>query len=114
MNGIMTNIFILDEGRQMFFQKHFMCIIFFLVCLLILGHRPVLVAADNNTVPRISAAQVKQMIGLPETVIIDVRRFRNWWRSSKKILAAVREDPSKVDKWAQKYAKDKTLIFYCS
>ncbi len=114
MNGIMTNILILDEGHQMFFQKYFVYSTIFFVCLLILGHRPVLVAADKNTVPRISAAQVKQMIGLPETVIIDVRRSRNWWRSSKKILTAVREDPSKVDKWAQKYAKDKTLIFYCS
>jgi predicted sulfurtransferase len=114
MDEIMTNILILDEGCQMFFQRCFVYSTFFFICLLILGNRPVFAAADKNIVPRISAAQVKQMIGLPETVIIDVRRFRNWWRSSKKILAAVREDPSKVDKWAQKYAKDKTLIFYCS
>jgi predicted sulfurtransferase len=114
MNAIMTTILILDEGRRMFFQKHFVCSTIFFVCLLILGHRPELAAADKSTVPRISAAQVKQMIGLPQTVIIDVRRSRNWWRSSKKILTAMREDPSKVDKWAQKYAEDKTLIFYCS
>jgi hypothetical protein len=45
-------------------------------------------------------------------IIIDVRKYRNWWRSSKKILSAVREEPSKVDQWAQKYPKDKSLIFY--
>lgn len=98
----------------MFFQKGFVPTAIFLGCLLILGHGLVLAAADKNKVPEISVDQVNQMIGQPATVIIDVRRYRDWWRSGKKIESAVREDPSRVDKWAHKYAKDRTLIFYCS
>jgi hypothetical protein len=63
-------------------------------------------------VNRISADQVNQLLGQPDTVIIDVRKSRNWWRASKKIFSAVREDPSKIDQWALKYAKNQTLIFY--
>ena len=70
-------------------------------------------AADNDkNVPGISVDQVKQLLNNSDVIIIDVRKYRNWWRSSKKILSAVRENPSKVDQWAQKYPKDKSLIFY--
>lgn len=70
-------------------------------------------AADNDkNVPGISVHQVKQLLNNFDVIIIDVRKYRNWWRSSKKILSAVREDPSKIDQWAQKYPKDKSLIFY--
>ena len=86
--------------------------VLFMQILLIIGLTPGLNASDTKSVPRISADQVKQLLGKPKTVIIDVRKPRNWWRTSKKILTAVREDPSKVDQWALKYAKDQTLIFY--
>jgi len=70
-------------------------------------------AADNEkTVPAISVHQVKQLLNNSDTIIIDVRKYRNWWRSSKKILSAVRENPSNVGQWAQKYPKNKSLIFY--
>ena len=70
-------------------------------------------AADNDkNVPAISVHQVNQLLNNSDVIIIDVRKYRNWWRSSKKILSAVREDPSKVDQWAQKYPKDNSLIFY--
>lgn len=70
-------------------------------------------AADNDkNVPGISVDQVKQLLNNSDVIIIDVRKYRNWWRSSKKILSAVRENPFKVDQWAQKYPKDKSLIFY--
>jgi rhodanese-related sulfurtransferase len=85
-----------------------------LVFLLIFGYSVGVIAGDANEVRRISVLDVKQMLGDPDTVIIDVRRYRNWWRSSKKIATAVREDPSKVNLWIKKYSTDKTLIFYCS
>jgi hypothetical protein len=70
-------------------------------------------AADNDkNVPAISVYQVKMLLNNSDVIIIDVRKYRNWWRSSKKILSAVREDPSKVDQWAQKYSKGNSLIFY--
>jgi len=84
----------------------------FLLMLLILGHASGLNASGTNSVSRISADQVNQLLGKPDTVIIDVRKPRNWWRSSKKILTAVREDHSKVDQWAAKYTKNQTLVFY--
>jgi Rhodanese-like domain len=98
----------------MFFQKYVVHAAIFFACLFTIGHGPGLAAADRYKVPEISVDQVKAMIGRPETVIIDVRRYRSWWRSRWKIATAVREDPSSVDKWAQKYAKDTTLVFYCS
>ena len=96
----------------MILPKYWLYAISFLLILLILGHAPRLNASDTNSVPRISADQVNQLLGKPDTVIIDVRKPRNWWRTSKKILTAVREDPSKVDQWAPKYAKNQTLVFY--
>jgi len=84
------------------------------VCLLIFGQAIVLFADDTREVARISVHQVQKLLGRPDTVVIDVRTYRNWWRSSKKIPTAVREDPLKVDQWIEKYVKDQTLIFYCS
>jgi len=71
-------------------------------------------AEDPANVPEISVQQLKNMLGQTDTVIIDVRTLRSWWRSEKKIPTAVREDPDKVDRWAPKYAQDRTLIFYCA
>ena len=98
----------------MFFKKYFMYGAIYFTCLLIMGNGSMLVAANKYKVPEISVNQVRRMIGQPETVIIDVRRYRSWWRSRSKIVTAVREDPSRVDQWAPKYTKDQTLIFYCS
>lgn len=71
-------------------------------------------ADDAPQVSRITVNQVKERLNHPDTVVVDVRTYRNWWRSSKKIPTAVREDPSKVDQWFKKYRKNQTLIFYCS
>ena len=83
-----------------------------LIFLLIFGHTPLLSASDPKSVSKISVDHVKQLQSKPDTVVIDVRKSRNWWRTRKKILGSVREDPSKVDQWARKYTKDQTLIFY--
>jgi len=93
-------------------HKYLLHAIIFLQILPVLGHAPRLNASDTKSVARLSADQVNQLLGKPETVIIDVRKSRNWWRTSKKILTAVREDPSRVDQWASKYAKTQNLIFY--
>jgi hypothetical protein len=96
----------------MIIRKYWLYALSFLQILLIFGQAPWLNASDTKPVPRISADQVKQLLGKPDTVIIDVRKPRSWWRTSKKILTAVHEDPAKVDLWAPKYAKDQTLVFY--
>ena len=96
----------------MILSKYWLYTLSFLQILLILGHAPRLNASETKPVPRISADQVNRLLGKPDTVIIDVRKPRNWWRTSKKVLTAVREDPSKVDQWAPKYTKNQFLVFY--
>jgi predicted sulfurtransferase len=67
-----------------------------------------------ESVPRISPQELKQRIDSADLIVIDVRTSRSWTRSETKIAGAVREDPSWVDKWAHKYPKSKTLVFYCA
>jgi hypothetical protein len=75
---------------------------------------PTAASAASIEVPRISIERAKQMLASTDVVIIDVRTAKTWWRSTTKIENAVREEPESLERWAQKYPKDKTLIFYCS
>ena len=85
---------------------------FLLLFLLIFSLAGFVNEGTADSVSRISVDQVKQMLDQSDTVIIDVRKPRNWWRTRYKVLTAAREDPSQVDQWARKYTKDQTLIFY--
>jgi hypothetical protein len=71
-------------------------------------------SAASIEVPRISIERTKQMLANPEVVIIDVRTAKTWWRSPSKIENAVREELGSLERWADKYPKNKTLIFYCT
>jgi predicted sulfurtransferase len=64
--------------------------------------------------PRMTKEELKSLMGQPEVVVIDVRAKSDWEGSKEKIQGAVREDPKKTKEWAGKYAKDKTLVFYCA
>jgi hypothetical protein len=63
---------------------------------------------------RITVNQLKEMLGRPDVVIVDVRDPISWDKSDQKIQGAVREDPENLAAWTSKYPKDKTIIFYCS
>ena len=66
-------------------------------------------------VPRITKEELNAMLGKPDVIILDVRATKDWNGSQEKIQGAVREDPDKkVKTWANKYSKEKTLIFYCA
>lgn len=69
-------------------------------------------AQGADDVPRMPVGEVRQLLGDPDVVIIDVRTKKSWWSSTTKISGAVREDPSKVSEWLEKYSKTQTLIFY--
>ena len=69
-------------------------------------------SAASIEVPRISIERTKEMLADPDVVIIDVRTAKTWWRSPSKIENAVREEPGSLERWAETYPKDKTLIFY--
>lgn len=71
-------------------------------------------AASNEAVPRMTKEQVKSMMGNPEFIIVDVRAPKDWEATGSKIKGAIREDPSNIPAWADKYPKGKTLLFYCA
>ena len=98
----------------MLFSCLFKYAILGIVFLLMTGNATVSKADDPKDIPRISVHQVQQGLGNSEIVILDVRKARNWLRSSSKIPTSVREDPRVPNQWFNKYAKEKTLIFYCA
>jgi len=67
-----------------------------------------------NDVPRMSIEELKEQIGSPNLVIIDVRTPHDWEESKAKIKGAIREEPSQSDSWMSKYPPEKTLVFYCA
>ena len=69
--------------------------------------------AAKDTTPKMTKEELRLLVGDPNVVIIDVRLGDEWKKSESKIKGAVREDPEKAIKnWADKYSKDKTLVFY--
>jgi hypothetical protein len=65
--------------------------------------------------PRMTKEELKGLMGKPDVIIIDVRAKGDWEGSKEKIQGAVRENPDKsTNSWANKYPKDKTLVFYCA
>ena len=69
---------------------------------------------DKERVPRISKEEVKNMLGTPDLVLLDVRTSSQYKSSKLKIQGAVREEPEQVKSWAGKYGKEKKIILYCS
>ena len=70
--------------------------------------------AKSTDAPRMTKEELKAKLDNPDLVIIDVRFGLDWTGSDLKIKGAVREDPEAVGSWANKYPKDKTLVFYCA
>jgi rhodanese-related sulfurtransferase len=64
--------------------------------------------------PRMTKDELKVRLDNPDLLIIDVRYGKDWTDSDLKIKGAVREDPEAFDSWANKYPKDKILVFYCA
>jgi hypothetical protein len=69
---------------------------------------------NPNDVPRMSIDELKQQMGNPNLIIIDVRTPHDWEESKAQIKGAIREEPSEVDSWMSKYPPGKTLLFYCA
>lgn len=89
--------------------------IFFAAALIIfLLSGVVMLFAQSGDVPRMTKEALRTVMGKPDVIIIDVRSSTDWTDSDMKIKGAVREDPNAVQSWANKYPKDKTLVFYCS
>ena len=65
--------------------------------------------AYTEEVPRIDKEKVKEMLGNPNVIIVDIRKV-----ADLKIKGAVREDPERLLSRIHMYPKNKTLILYCS
>jgi predicted sulfurtransferase len=71
-------------------------------------------AAAPADAPRMAKEELKRRLGDKDIVVIDVRTKDDWEMSGSKIKGAVREDPQDTASWAAKYAKEKTIVLYCS
>jgi len=70
--------------------------------------------AISKDVSRMTKEELKAMMDNPDTVIIDVRYGKDWTKSDIKIKGAVRENPTDVKSWVDKYEKETTLVLYCA
>ncbi len=68
----------------------------------------------QQDVPRMTKEELKPLLGNPDVIIIDVRANTDWEGDTLMIKGAVREDPTQVASWMDKYPKGKTLLFYCA
>jgi len=71
-------------------------------------------ASAAGSIPTMSIEDLNGPLGDPDVVVVDVRTGGSWKGSGLKVKGAVKEDPSNVAAWMEKYPKDKTLVFYCS
>jgi rhodanese-related sulfurtransferase len=65
-------------------------------------------------VPRMTIQELKQQLGSPDLIIIDVRSAHDWEDSTIKIKGSVREEASKAAGWIAKYPPTKTIVLHCA
>lgn len=63
---------------------------------------------------RMTKEELKAMMDSPDLVVLDIRQGKDWTASEHKIQGAVRENPGKLNEWAEKYDKEKTVVLYCA
>jgi len=86
------------------------CVMAFLLVMISVTMSP---AAEEA--PRMTIENLKETLGSPDVIILDVRYGIGWTLSLHKIKGALREDPKEETKqWAGKYSKDKTIVTYCA
>ncbi len=63
-------------------------------------------------VSRISKEKLKELLGNPNVIILDVRHSENWQENEFKIKGAIRRRPKFFDSWANEFPRDKVLFLY--
>ena len=63
-------------------------------------------------VPRLTKEAVKEMLGKPDVVIVDIRYIKQYEQSDKKLPGAVFVQPENFDEFAKNYPKERTYILY--
>ena len=82
------------------------------LCLTVVGISAL--AALAQEAPRITKEELKEMLGNPDVIIIDLRLGRDWENSELRIEGALREDPGNLNSSISKYPREKTLVLYCA
>ena len=67
-----------------------------------------------DDVPRISTEELKDTLEDSNLVLLDVRTEKDWKKSDRKIVGAIRVDPKNVKSWAGDYSKDQRIVLYCA
>jgi rhodanese-related sulfurtransferase len=93
-------------------MKHKMRMTLGLVFMLLIAFTMPVYGAED--VPRISTEQLKDILGNPDLILLDVRTEKDWGESDRKIVGAVRVDPDDVSSWAGEYTEDQKIILYCA
>lgn len=73
-----------------------------------------LTAGAKTEVKIMTQDQLKDRLEDANVVVLDVRTGSDWRASESKIKGAVRVEKADVAGLADKYEKDKTLVFYCA
>jgi hypothetical protein len=64
-------------------------------------------------VPRLTKEAVKEMLGKPDVVIVDIRYIKQYEQSDKKLPGAVFLQPENFDEFVKNHPqKDKTYVLY--
>jgi len=64
-------------------------------------------------VPRLTKEAVKELLGKPDVVIVDIRYIKQYEQSDKKLPGAVFVQPENFDEFVKNYPqKDKTYVLY--
>lgn len=66
----------------------------------------------GQEVPRMSKEELRERSRQIE--VLDVRSEKDWSKSGGKIPGARREDPHEVDRWMERYPREKTYALYCA
>ncbi|HET6490799.1 MAG TPA: rhodanese-like domain-containing protein [Syntrophales bacterium] len=63
-------------------------------------------------VPRLTKEQVRDMLGKPDVVIVDIRFIKQYEQSDRKLPGAVFVQPEQFDEFVKNNPKDKTYVLY--
>lgn len=70
--------------------------------------------SEEKTAPRINIEELRDLLSNEDLVLLDVRTKKDWKKSDRKIVGAVRVNPKKVESWAGNYPKEKKIVLYCA
>jgi hypothetical protein len=63
-------------------------------------------------VPRLTKEQVRDMLGKPDVVIVDIRFIKQYEQSDRKLPGAVFMQPENFEEFVKNNPKDKTYVLY--